>query len=152
VLLTDGYCASTCTLFTEFMHHQAGVKTVVVGGRPRRGPMQAVGGTKGGNDYAFQSVLALKQAVYQSGSTAQQAEWNKTALGEITSLPAQRSYAASLNVRDQIRRGDEAQIPLQFVYEKADYRIWFTPAMVADVRAIWRKVAGVAWGGEEGVC
>jgi hypothetical protein len=97
-------------------------------------------------------VLALKQAVYQSGSTAQQAEWNKTALGEITSLPAQRSYAASLNVRDQIRRGDEAQIPLQFVYEKADYRIWFTPAMVADVRAIWRKVAGVAWGGEEGVC
>lgn len=46
VILTDGICASACSIFTEFMTRQAGVKTIVVGGRPRNGPMQAIGGTK----------------------------------------------------------------------------------------------------------
>jgi len=43
ILLTDSLCASTCALFVEMMNHQAGVKTVVAGGRPSYGPMQAVG-------------------------------------------------------------------------------------------------------------
>ena len=50
VILYDGYCASTCTIFLEFMRQQAGVKTVAVGGRPQYEPMQAVGGVKGTND------------------------------------------------------------------------------------------------------
>jgi len=43
VILTDGVCSSTCSMFVEVMHNDAGVKTVVVGGRPSYGPMQAVG-------------------------------------------------------------------------------------------------------------
>ena len=43
VILTDGVCSSTCSMFVEMMHNEAGVKTVVVGGRPSYGPMQAVG-------------------------------------------------------------------------------------------------------------
>jgi hypothetical protein len=43
VLFTDGICSSTCSLFVEMMHHEAGVKTVVAGGRPRYGPMQTIG-------------------------------------------------------------------------------------------------------------
>jgi hypothetical protein len=46
VILTDGICASACSIFTEFMTRQAGVKTIVVGGRPTNAPMQAIGGTK----------------------------------------------------------------------------------------------------------
>lgn len=46
VILTDGICASACSIFTEFMTRQAGVKTIVVGGRPIDAPMQAIGGTK----------------------------------------------------------------------------------------------------------
>lgn len=34
ILLYDGYCASTCTLFSEFLRVQAGVRSVTFGGRP----------------------------------------------------------------------------------------------------------------------
>ncbi len=43
IILTDGLCGSTCSLFMEMMHHEAGVRTVVAGGRPSYGTMQAPG-------------------------------------------------------------------------------------------------------------
>jgi len=49
VIVYDGYCASTCTIFSELMRQQGGVKAVAMGGRPTPGPMQAVGGVKGTN-------------------------------------------------------------------------------------------------------
>lgn len=51
VILYDGYCASTCTIFSEFMRQQAGIRTIAIGGRPQVGAMQAVGGVKGTNDW-----------------------------------------------------------------------------------------------------
>jgi hypothetical protein len=42
VILFDGNCASTCAIFSEFMRQQAGVNSIVVGGRPSKDPMQAV--------------------------------------------------------------------------------------------------------------
>lgn len=47
IMLTDGYCASTCALFSELMKTLGGVQSIAVGGRPQLGPMQNVGGTKG---------------------------------------------------------------------------------------------------------
>jgi len=47
ILLTDGVCASTCSIFTELMVQQSGVRSLAIGGRPSLGPMVAVGGTKG---------------------------------------------------------------------------------------------------------
>jgi len=47
ILLTDGFCTSTCTLFAEFMKTEANVMSIVFGGRPQTGPMQAIGGSKG---------------------------------------------------------------------------------------------------------
>ncbi|KAJ2975380.1 hypothetical protein NUW58_g8371 [Xylaria curta] len=52
VILLDGYCASTCTLFSQFMVHDAGVKTIALGGRPsKKGLIQGVGGVKGHRVY-----------------------------------------------------------------------------------------------------
>lgn len=51
VLLSDGLCGSTCALFMEMMTH-AGVKTVVAGGRPVSGPMQAASGNRGATAYS----------------------------------------------------------------------------------------------------
>jgi hypothetical protein len=132
------------------MRKQACVKSVVIGGRPSHGPMQAIGGAKGANTYAFQTIQSLQRALYKSGSKEQQAEWDKTALGRIGELPVKRSWGVSVNVRDQIRGCDEGQTPLQFVYEEADCKMWWTKEMVVDVTSIWRKVAGVAWGGKTG--
>ena len=49
--LTDGACSSTCALLVE-MFTQAGVKTIVAGGAPTTGPMQAVGGNRGAALYS----------------------------------------------------------------------------------------------------
>lgn len=49
IMVSDGYCASTCAIFSELMTQQGGVRTVAMGGRPHAGPMQAVGGVKGVN-------------------------------------------------------------------------------------------------------
>ena len=57
IILTDGYCASTCSLFTDFMR-AAGVKTVTVGGRPNQELMQAVGGVKGAQSLSFSGKFA----------------------------------------------------------------------------------------------
>lgn len=49
VIVYDGYCASTCTIFSELMRQQGGVKTIALGGRPNKDIIQAVGGVKGTN-------------------------------------------------------------------------------------------------------
>lgn len=60
VLLTDAFCSSACATFVELMHRQAGVRTVVAGGTPEYGPMQAVGGTRGAQSY---TSVALDQDI-----------------------------------------------------------------------------------------
>jgi hypothetical protein len=54
VIVYDGYCASTCTIFSELMRTQGDVKTIALGGRPNKDIIQAVGGVKGTNDYPCQ--------------------------------------------------------------------------------------------------
>ena len=58
IMLTDGFCTSTCNTFVEFMKTQAGVKSVVLGGRPdNRGPMQTVGGSRGFETQPFFNIF-----------------------------------------------------------------------------------------------
>jgi hypothetical protein len=111
VLLQDGGCGSTCAVFTEFMKEQGGVQQVVVGGKPEKGPMQGVAGSKGSQVYSF-------DLVYQQAATAwdnleqYQEELNKTELGALVfaERPLMRSaYSAAgqalsgVNLRDNIR-------------------------------------------------
>lgn len=55
IVMYDGYCASTCTIFSELMTSQGNVQTVAMGGRPQVGSMQAVGGVKGVNGLSCDS-------------------------------------------------------------------------------------------------
>ena len=50
ILLCNGACHSTCTIFSEFARTQGGLKSVVLGGRPSSDPIQAIGGIKGAQD------------------------------------------------------------------------------------------------------
>ena len=43
VVLTDGVCASTCAVFSEHLKNKGSVQQIMVGGRPKHGPVQAVG-------------------------------------------------------------------------------------------------------------
>ena len=60
IMITDGSCASTCTIFNDVMKTQAGVKSFVIGGRPdNKGPVQSVGGTRGSSDYTFMQLYTI---------------------------------------------------------------------------------------------
>jgi hypothetical protein len=51
---------------------------------------------------------------------------------------------ASVNIRDQIRKND--LIPLQFRYEAADCRLYYTSANVFNLTRLWHDVVAAAWG------
>ena len=154
VVVTDGYCASTCTIFSELMRQRAGVKFISLGGRARAGLTQAVGGVKGTNNFPWSLIQSYAELVVSGiNSTVEESQQlNKTELGDYwSSVPFARNTignAMNVNFRDGIRDGDKTNTPLQFVYEASDCRILYTKAMTVDVTAIWSAVAETAWGGK----
>jgi hypothetical protein len=153
VVVTDGYCASTCTIFSELMRQRAGVKYISLGGRPRAGITQAVGGVKGTNNFPWTYIQSLAQyTVTELNSTVEEsAELRSTELGDYFDdyvfSRATIGNAINVNFRDGIRDNDTTNTPLQCVYEPSDCRILYTKAMTVDVTAIWKAVADSTWGG-----
>ncbi|KAI4865197.1 hypothetical protein F4820DRAFT_306162 [Hypoxylon rubiginosum] len=145
VLLLDGYCASTCTLFSEFLRSNAGVKSIAMGGRPtKEGLIQGVGGVKGSQSYGFEDVYAQAQTAleYTNDSAI------IATLETYTTYVIDRSTAASLNVKDQILRGNlEDGTPAQFVVEESDCRLWWTAPMISDITELWKAAATAAFKG-----
>ncbi|KAI8627800.1 hypothetical protein F5Y19DRAFT_476969 [Xylariaceae sp. FL1651] len=145
VILLDGYCASTCTLFSQFMVHDAGVKTIAMGGRPsKEGLIQGVGGVKGSESYGYADVLAnVQEAIAFTNDT-----------GIIKTLSAydtyvlKRNQVSSLNVKDEILRSHlDDGLPAQFVAEYSNCRLWWTEAMIKDVSEVWKAAASAAFKG-----
>ncbi|ETS73430.1 hypothetical protein PFICI_15035 [Pestalotiopsis fici W106-1] len=139
VILTDGLCSSTCSLFVEMMTHQAKARTIVVGGRPQTGPMQSVGGSRGARAYdTFLLDEDFTDAITFDDAAA-------------TSLPNRTDTGmyiteAGFNLRDQVRSAtDPIGPPLQFDYLAADCRLYFTLDNVLNMTALWRDVATAAW-------
>lgn len=147
ILLYDGFCASTCTLASEMLRIQGGVRSIAMGGRPQVGPIQGVGGIKGAQTLAFADVYSYASAgVLQAENDDQ-----RTALARYNALPILRSSAAGLNTRDQILRGNiEDGLPAQFVVEEADCRLYWTAEMATDVTAVWKAAAQAAF--NDGTC
>ncbi|KAI4723551.1 hypothetical protein E4T48_00028 [Aureobasidium sp. EXF-10727] len=148
IIVYDGYCASTCTIFSELMRQQAGVKTVALGGRPNRDIIQAVGGVKGTNDFPWSYILeSIEGAFSFANDTHREFLNDSTPFGYYNPLPLYRSASGPVvNSRDGIRQGDTTETPLQFIYEPADCRIFYTPEMVVDQEAVWKSVADSVWG------
>lgn len=147
VIVYDGYCASTCTIFSELMRQQGGVKTIALGGRPNKDIIQAVGGVKGTNDFPWAYILEFVEVPFEYQYLHDAAYYNSTALGQYNDLAILRSTDSVVNARDGIRRGDTTETPLQFRYETADCRIYYTPEMVVDETAVWKTVADTAFNG-----
>lgn len=142
VMLYDGVCASTCTLASEMLRIHGGVKSVAMGGRPKAGPIQGVGGIKGAQVLQFSDIYG-----YVSDALAQTDDPEKKAvLSKYSDLPTRRSSAAAVNVRDQILKADD-DLPAQFITEEADCRLYWTLPMVLDVSEAWKAAADVAFNG-----
>lgn len=142
VLLYDGYCASTCTLASEMLRIQGGVKSVTFGGRPTPGPMQGVGGVKGAQVLKFSDIYRY---VRRANSLTSDANRRKE-FARFGDLVMKRTVAAAVNVRDQILEGNvESGLPAQYVYEAADCRMYWNAAMLNDVTHIWKSASDAAF-------
>ncbi|KAL8726115.1 MAG: hypothetical protein Q9166_006907 [cf. Caloplaca sp. 2 TL-2023] len=136
ILLSDGVCSSACANFVELMHHQAGVRTVVVGGLPEAGRMQIPAGSRGAEAY---SSFALDLDISFASSI------NATA---AANLPQDRDIEfyityAGFNLRDAVRKNDPT--PLQFQDLPADCRIFYTVPTVYNFENLWNYVIDAMW-------
>ncbi|KAH8882569.1 pyridine nucleotide-disulfide oxidoreductase family protein [Thozetella sp. PMI_491] len=144
VILYDGFCASTCTLASEFLRVKAGVKSVAFGGRPTEGLIQGVGGVKGAQVLQFSEIYSMAQDGLEFAETDEQ----KAALERYSIVPLLRSTAGAVNVRDQILPGNVNDgVPAQFVQEPADCRLYWTAPMITDATAVWKAAADSAFNG-----
>lgn len=147
-MLMDGYCASTCTLFSEMMRIQGGVKTIAMGGRPKTGPIQGVGGIKGAEILSWGAIYGNAQEALSLGTATPE---QTAALNRLSDLPVNRSTSSGINIRDQILRDNVNDgLPAQFVVEEADCRLYYTLPMITDVTALWKSAATAAFNG--GTC
>ncbi|PLB48692.1 hypothetical protein P170DRAFT_382985 [Aspergillus steynii IBT 23096] len=137
IILSDGLCSSACAIFMELMHHQANVSTVVVGGKPDYSPMQAPSGTRGARAYDTRLIDEDIKIAQQMDNSTQEV------------LPPRDLdfliSTASVNLRDQVRHNDRTNLPLQFVYEPANCRIFFTPKTWYNYTNLWIYAAEAAW-------
>lgn len=117
------------------MHHEAGVRTVVAGGRPEIGPMQAVAGVRGAETYGDRDIDSDIQYAIIFNSSAAEYLPNRDIQLWITYL--------QFNLRDQIRKGE--YFPLQFAYEAADCRIFYTPETFYNYTNLWKYAANAMW-------
>jgi hypothetical protein len=111
------------------------VRTVVAGGRPTYGPMQAPSGTRGAvayNSYSLDDDMTFAGWLDANSRTQLPDRFQDTWL----------TYAG-FNLRDSVRKGSD--VALQFVYEAADCRIFYTPETFNDYGNLWRRAVDAAW-------
>ncbi|KAE8411967.1 hypothetical protein BDV36DRAFT_305286 [Aspergillus pseudocaelatus] len=154
LIVTDGYCTSTCTLFTELMTHLGGVKTLVFGGRPQSGPMQAMGGSKGSQvassaliDIWVEGAKALAEKSAQGEKPLLSLEQRKAldaSAPAVEELPFNLP-SLTVNWKNSYLR-DNHEIPVQFLYEPADCRLFYTWENYKSPATTWTAAARAWWG------
>ena len=128
------------------MIHDAGVKTIAMGGRPNANPIQGMGGVKGAQSFSWDDIYDLAQMALPLANAEQAA-----ILNTFSPLPILRASSTSVNLRDLIIPSElNEQEPAQFIAEDADCRLYWTAPMITDVTKVWEAAADAAWG--EGKC
>lgn len=152
-IVTDGECNSGCALLVEVLTHKHKIRTVALGGRPLYKAMQAVGRTKGAPVANFGGFPAIDRATAPPG--VEVVPTTGPALRLRTTLSDERRgrYGGGVrfNMANQTPLGEAADaLPLQFRYEAAHCKVFWTWEMARDIKKVWERVADVAWG--EGRC
>ncbi|KAJ5529337.1 hypothetical protein N7527_002730 [Penicillium freii] len=154
-IITDGDCVSTCAFFVKLMKRQ-GVRTITFGGRPQKAPMQGVGGVKGGqslgvnyiNGYIEQANGLIRDSANSGSPLLTSAEWK--AFNESSpSTTASLQWSGNLNLRNEYDPEDD-QTPLQFVYEAAECRLFYTLDNYLERETVWQAAAKAMF--ENGQC
>ncbi|KAK4119830.1 hypothetical protein N657DRAFT_684142 [Parathielavia appendiculata] len=157
IIVSDGQCGSACALTVTMLTHAHGVLTVVLGGRPLRAPMQAVGQTRGGPSMSFMLMPDFNRSQVPEGLTLPPDKFTYRPPLRVGGSQGGDSWAMTVtfNSVDLLPyKGNtsdlgQGEVPLQFRYEAANCRLFYTWDMARDITAIWKAVAGVAWGGKK---
>lgn len=159
VIVHDGLCGSTCAIFAELMREQGQVQTIMIGGRPVNEPMQGVGDSKGIQILGFAVLHSVANTtVNMNAALDNSRNFDKsTAVGRLLGADqvikivargdATTPFAGSANSLNNLRERDETKTPLEFVYEAADCKLFYTRETWPDPRALWKYVADVQWRG-----
>ncbi|OOQ82895.1 putative peptidase, S41 family [Penicillium brasilianum] len=150
-IITDGDCGSTCAFFVKLMKRQ-GVRTITFGGRPNESTMQGVGGTKGGqslginyiNGYIQQANQLIQNSTGSSSPLLTDDEWKKFN-DSSPSLATSFAWSGSVNLRNEYDPDDD-QTPLQFVYEAAECRRFYTIDNYLQRETVWQDAAKSMFG------
>ncbi|KAF4946671.1 hypothetical protein FSARC_14135 [Fusarium sarcochroum] len=155
LIVTDGVCASSCTIFTGLMARNQGVRTLALGGRPQKQAMQAMGGTKG-TKLALNANLAEDFDIYVGeidNSTSLKIledAWDSIPTIEDPPLLPLLKGTGGINGYNGYTTDRLDDYPIQFRYEAANCRLFYTQRMTRNVTEVWRMAADVAW--KEGTC
>lgn len=149
LVVGDGACASSGTAFTDMLMKIAGVHSVVFGGRPQSAPMQPMGGVRGGEIVALTNIA--QAAVLATSGNNTLLTWGEKQLAHMTlpGLDPSIRLAGSVNFQNQDHEGND-QLPLQFDYQAADCRLFYTAENVHKPGTVWHAAKKAVWGG--GVC
>lgn len=152
--ITDGDCVSTCAFFVKLMK-RVGVRTIVFGGRPKKAPMQSVGGVKGGqslqinyiNGYIQQAEQLIARSMNSSSPLLTPDQW-RAFNASSPSLAPSLAWGGSVNLRNEYDP-DDNQTPLQFVYEAAECRLFYTVENYLELESTWGAAAKAMFGDGE---
>ncbi|KAK3323334.1 peptidase S41 family protein [Cercophora scortea] len=146
VILTDGTCGSTCTIFSYLMILQLNIKTTVIGGRPQTGPMQSVAGVEGAQVFYFEEMMAAASAVMTLDPSSNVTGSDLALMGEgyALSRAANPLRPGAVNGKNAFSRMD-ATTPLQFLYQPANCRIFYTREMIYGPTEVWKRTVDATW-------
>lgn len=118
------------------MSHQAGVRTIAVGGRPETGPMQAASGSRAAAVYSSDDIDRDIDAV---------ARFNPEAYSKLPQLNDTGMWTnyAGISIRNQVRKNDDT--PLHFKFQAADCRIFYTLKNVYNMSQLWHDAVKATW-------
>lgn len=126
---------------------RVGVRTVAMGGTPTTGPMQAVGGTRGAREYWGDYLDDDMAWAGDIDENANKTLPNIPINAEVRNSGIWTTYSG-FNLRDSIREEEmnsSEAIPLQFRYEAADCRLYYTLRNLYNMTQQWRDAATATW-------
>ncbi|KAF2669042.1 hypothetical protein BT63DRAFT_413514 [Microthyrium microscopicum] len=151
LLITDAACASTCGLFSNLMIKNAQVKTLVMGGRPSKNQMVAIGGTQGAQVLHWDVIQSKAANGLELLAKHGAAVFKDSALLKSVTNVFQKMVAdppinfdvsaSAINFRDSFFGGNGTDTPLQFQnVKKADCRVFYTAGDIKRVATTWERI------------
>jgi hypothetical protein len=123
--------------------------TTVIGGRPMTGPMQSIAGVEGAQVFPLDELSDAASAIIALSPKSEQAALQSSELGTIADGYALKrltspAFAGSVNGKNAFGAKD-SQTPLQFLYQPANCRIFYTKEMVFGPEAVWKRTVDATW-------